>query len=98
MLDAAGQDSGAPDFEPTVLNLERQIPSGSRKLEWTISAEGGGRNLTYRAGAGGDNVRNVGGEGTEIPPAAQEAKQLNECIQAAGNDPEKIFACLDRFE
>ena len=97
MLAAARRQSGAGDFEPTVLTLERRIPFGSRRLEWTINAEGGGRSLLYRAAANGARVRNEGGAGTPIPPAAQRAKELNDCIQAANNDPERIFACLDRF-
>lgn len=61
MLSAARKQSGAADFEPTVLSLERAIPFGSRELRWTINAEGGGRNLTYRAAADGSGVENVGG-------------------------------------
>ena len=60
MLSAARKQSGAADFEPTVLSLERAIPFGSRELRWTISAEGGGRNLTYRAAADGTRVENIG--------------------------------------
>jgi len=98
MLSSARSMSGAGDFAPTVLNLERQIPFGSRKLQWTISAEGGGRNLTYKAKADGSDVTDIGGEGTAIPPEAQEAGQLAECIEKAGNDPDEIFACLDKFQ
>ncbi len=83
MLAAARKQSGADDFEPTVLTLERAIPFGSRELRWTINAEGGGRNLLYRAAPDGSDVRNEGGEGSEIPQAAQDAKKLNECIPAA---------------
>lgn len=97
ILAAARRLSGAQDLRPTVLTLERRIPFGSRELGWSISAEGGGRNLTFRAGPDGKGVTNVGGEGTPIPPAAQNARKLNECIQAAENDPEEIFACLERF-
>lgn len=97
MLAAGRKESGAADFEPTVLSLERAIPFGSRELRWTINAQGGGRNLMYRASADGSKLENVGGAGTAIPPAAQEAKKLNDCIQAANNDPNEIFACLDRF-
>jgi hypothetical protein len=97
MLADAERQSGAPDFTPTVLSLERAIPFGSRELEWTINAEGGARNLLYRAAADGRGVRSEGG-GSPIPPAAQEARKLNECIEAAGNDPEQIFACLDQFQ
>ncbi len=61
MLAAARKQSGAADFEPTVLSLERAIPFGSRELRWTINAKGGGRNLTYRAAADGSGVENVGG-------------------------------------
>ena len=97
MLAAVRKQSGADDFEPTVLTLERAIPFGSRELRWTINAEGDGRYLLYRAEPDGSGVRNEGGEGTEIPRAAQDAKKLNECISAANNDPEKIFSCLDEF-
>jgi hypothetical protein len=97
MLAAARKQSGAPDFKPTVLNLERRIPFNSRELAWTINAEGGGRNLTYRATADGTNVQDIGGGGTPIPPAAQRAEQLNQCIQSAAGDLDKITACFDRF-
>jgi hypothetical protein len=97
MLSAARKQSGAQDFRPTVLSLERAIPFGSRALRWTINAQGNGRNLLYRAAADGSKVQNEGGKGTEIPPAALEAQKLNDCIQAARNDPEEIFACLDEF-
>jgi hypothetical protein len=32
-----------------------------------------------------------------IPPAAQDARSLNRCISAAANDPDRIFACLEKF-
>ena len=98
MLAAAAKQSGSDDFRPTVLSLERGIPFGRRALEWTINAQGGGRNLLYRADADGRKVRNDGGEGTEIPPAAIEAQKLNDCLQGAGSDPERILACLEQFE
>jgi hypothetical protein len=97
MLAAARKQSGAADFEPTVVSLERAISFGSRRLEWTINAQGDGRNLLYRAAADGSGVRSEG-EGTPIPPAAQQAEELNDCIQEANNDPNRIFACLDRFQ
>ena len=97
MLSSARKQSGAGDFDPTVLTLERAIPFGSRELRWTINAEGGGRYLIYRAAPDGSDVRNEGGEGTEIPQAAQDAKKLNECISAAAGDPDKIFSCFDEF-
>jgi hypothetical protein len=97
MLATAGKDSGRADFEPSVLSLERGIPFGSRELEWTINARGGGRSLLYRASADGKNVRNEGGAGTEIPQAALDAEKLNDCIQAAQSNPDEIFACLDKF-
>jgi hypothetical protein len=97
MLASARKQSGAADFEPTVLSLERAIPFGSRELRWTISAQGGGRNLTYRAAADGSAVENVGGSGTAISPAAQRAQELNDCIEAAEQDPNEIFACLDKY-
>jgi hypothetical protein len=98
MLDSARKLSGAGDFKPTVLNLERRIPFGSRELAWTINAEGGGRNLTYRAAANGGQVQDIGGGGTPIPPQVQQAQQLNGCIQAASGDVDKITACFDRFK
>jgi hypothetical protein len=97
MLAAARKQSGVADFEPTVVSLERAIPFGSRQLEWTINAQGGGRDLLYRAAADGSGVRSEG-EGSPIAPAAQQAEELNDCIQEANNDPDKIFACLDRFQ
>jgi hypothetical protein len=97
MVATARRDSGRGDFEPSVLSLERGIPFGNRELEWTINATGGGRNLLYRASAEGRNVRNIGGAGTAIPPAAIEAQKLNECIQAAESNPDEVFACLDKF-
>jgi hypothetical protein len=97
MLAAARKLSGADDFKPTVLNLERRIPFGSRQLAWTINADGGGRNLTYRAAADGGQVQDIGGGGTPIPPQIQQAQQLNQCIQAASGDLDKITVCLDRF-
>jgi hypothetical protein len=96
MLASVRKQSGAADTEPTVLSLERAIPFGSRELRWTINAEGEGRNLTYRAAADGSAVENIG-FGTEIPPAARRAEELNDCIQAAKQDPNEIFACLERF-
>jgi hypothetical protein len=97
MLTAARKQSGAADFKPTVLNLERRIQFGSHELAWTINAEGGGRNLTYRAAADGTHVQDIGGGGVPIPPAAQRAEQLNQCIQSASGDIDKITACFDRF-
>ena len=67
MLAAATKQSGAGDFEPTVVSLERRIPFGDRALEWTINAEGGGRNLLYRADPDGSKVRNEGGGGSPLP-------------------------------
>ena len=98
MLSDAAQISGAEDFRPTVLSLERAIPVGRRALEWTINAQGGGRNLLFRADADGRKVRSEGGGGSAIPPAAVEAQKLNDCIEGAGSDPEKILDCLERPE
>ena len=97
MLKAARRKSGADDFTPTVLSLERGIPFGDRATYWTISAEGGGRFLTYRADADGRNLEDVGGTDNPIPPSAQEARELNDCVAAAGDDTEAILACLERF-
>jgi hypothetical protein len=97
MLASARRQSGVADFEPTVLGMERAIPFGSRELRWTINAEGEGRNLTYRAAADGSAVESIGGVGTEIPPAAQRAEEFNDCIRAAEQDPNEIFACLEQF-
>ncbi len=97
MLGEAARQSGDPRFHPTVLNLERQIPFGSRELAWTISAEAGDRNLTYRAAADGRQVKDVGGGGTAIPPQAKAAEQLNDCIQAAGTDIDEVTACFEDF-
>jgi hypothetical protein len=97
MLASARKSSGAGDFKPTVLNLERRITLGSRELAWTINAEGNGRNLTYRAAADGGDLQDIGGGGTPIPPQIQQAQQLNQCIQAASRDIDRITACLERF-
>jgi hypothetical protein len=97
MLSAARKLSGAADFQPTVLTLERRLPEGSRKLAWAINAQGGGRNLTYRAAADGTDVQDVGGGGTAIPPQAQQAQELGRCIEAAGSDIDKVTACFDQF-
>jgi hypothetical protein len=61
MLAAARKQSSSSDFEPTVLSLERAIPFGSRALRWTINADGGGRNLLFRAAADGTGVEQVAG-------------------------------------
>lgn len=98
MLSAARGRSGAPDFRPTVLSLERRIPFGERRLEWTINAQGGGRNLLSRADADGTDVRNDGGKGSPIPDAALEAQRLNDCIREAGDDTDAVFACFDEFQ
>jgi hypothetical protein len=97
MLSAARKQSGASDFRATVLTLERGIPLGERALRWAISAEGDGRFLTYRADADGRGVEDVGGS-TEIPPSAQEARELNDCLADAGNDTEVVFDCLEKFK
>lgn len=97
MLAQARKASGALDFRPTVLSLERGIPFGERELRWTINAQGNARNLLYRAVADGRNLTNVGGEGSPIPPAAIEAQKLNDCIRDAQSDPEAIFECLEKF-
>lgn len=98
MLAAAKKQSGAGDFEPTVVSLERRIPFGERALEWTINAEGGGRNLLYRAKQDGREVKDSGGESPiapAVPSEIDEAQELGECIEKAGQDTDKVFACLD---
>jgi hypothetical protein len=97
MLASARKLSGASDFRPGVLALERAIPFGEQRLGWTINAQGKGRYLLYRADADGRGVRNEGGEGIAVPPAALEAQKLNDCIADAGEDTEKIFRCLEDF-
>jgi hypothetical protein len=94
MLAAARGRSGAADFTPTTLALERALPFGSRELRWQINAEGGGRSLTYRAKLDGSQVQQVGG-GTEIPPAAREARRLSDCIESAGGDADAISECFE---
>jgi hypothetical protein len=98
MLASARKLSGASDFKPTVLTLDRQIPFGSKELRWTINAEGGGRNLTYKADATGGHVQDIGAGGTPIPPAVQRAQRVNDCIQAAGGDVDKISACVQQLQ
>jgi hypothetical protein len=61
MLAAARKQSGAADFQPTVLALERAIPFGSRELRWTINGEADGRSLLFRAAADGSGVERVAG-------------------------------------
>lgn len=95
MLSAARKQSRGGDFRPSVLTLERAIPFGSRELRWTINVQAGGRYLLYRAQPDGSDVRNEGGDGIAIPPAAQEAQRLGDCISAAGNDTDKIMECLE---
>ncbi len=95
MLASTRRQTGAGDLRPTVLSLERAIPFGSRELRWTINVQSGGRNLLFRADANGSKVRNEGGKGSAIPPAAVEAQKLGDCIRAARNDAEKILACLE---
>lgn len=97
MLAAAQRDSGAADFRPSTLALERGIPFGSRELEWTINAQGKGRYLLFRADPDGSGVRNEGGGGVAIPPAAQEAQKLNDCVSDAAGDTDAILACLEKF-
>jgi hypothetical protein len=31
-----------------------------------------------------------------VPPAAQEAQKLGDCVSDAGNDTDKILECLER--
>lgn len=95
MVSAARKQSKG-DFEPSVLTLERGIPFGSRDLRWTINGQSGGRYVLYRAEPNGSGVRNEGGEGVAVPPAAKEAQELGDCVADAGNDTDKILECLER--
>jgi hypothetical protein len=97
MLTKARALSGSEGFQATVLGLERRLPFGSRELAWTISAETGDRALTFRASADGRRVEDIGGGEAPIPPQVQAAKELNECIEAAGTDIDRVTACFDRF-
>jgi hypothetical protein len=97
MLARAKHLSGAADFRPSVLSLERDLSGGLKPPEWTINAEGRRRYLTFKADLNGSHVRNVGGKGVEIPQAALDARKLNDCIQGAGEDFDQIQACFDEF-
>jgi hypothetical protein len=97
MVQGSEQLSGAKDYRPSVFTLERGIPFGQRELRWTLNGQAKGRYTLYRADADGGNVRNEGGEGVSIPPAAQEAQKLNDCINDAGNDTSAILRCLEEF-
>ncbi len=97
MLARTAELSGAKDLRPTVLRLERDLSAGLKPPEWTINAEGNGRYLTYKANAKGGRVRNVGGEGIQVPQAAIDARKLNECIQGAGTDTDAISKCFEDF-
>lgn len=97
MLTKAAALSGAADFKPTVLSLERRIPFGDRALAWTINAQAGGKNLLFRADEAGRQVSQEG-TGTQIPPGVEKAQALGECIEAAGEDTEEIFACLEEAQ
>jgi hypothetical protein len=97
MLARTRKLSGAQDLKPTVLRLERDLTGGQKPPEWTINAEGNGRYLTYKANAKGGAVKNIGGDGVEIPQAAIEARKLNDCIKAAGTDTNAISACFKAF-
>lgn len=97
MVDASRKLSGSKDYRPSVFTLERGIPFGSRELRWTLNGQAKGRYTLYRANADGSNVRNEGGEGVSVPPAAQEAQKLNDCINDAGQDTSAILQCLEEF-
>jgi hypothetical protein len=97
MLARAKRLSGAGDFRPSVLSLERDLSAGLKPPEWTINAEGGGRYLTFRAALNGSRMRNIGGKGVEIPQAAIDARKLNDCIQGAEQDFDRIEACFAEF-
>jgi hypothetical protein len=97
MLAATRKASGAPEIRPTVLRLERDLSGGLKPPEWTINFEGNGRYLTYKANARGGAVHNVGGQGVQVPPAAIEARKLNDCIQRASGDVDAIQSCFKDF-
>jgi hypothetical protein len=98
MIAGARKQSGASDFRPSVLSLERAIPFGSRELRWTINAQADGRYLLFRAAPDGSGVRSEGGEGVAIPPAAQEAQKLGDCVSDAGSNTDAILECLEKFQ
>jgi hypothetical protein len=97
MLARAKKLSGAADFRPSTLNLQRDLTNGVKPPEWQINAEGNGHYLTFRADSGGRHLRNVGGKGVQIPQAAIDARKLNDCIQSANQDFDEIESCFDEF-
>ena len=97
MLAAAPGAAGASGFEPAVLSLERAIPRGDRKLEWTVTGNADGRDVVLRADADGKGLRDETGGNPQ--PAQPEAplNALSKCIEAAGDDTDKVFDCLGKF-
>jgi hypothetical protein len=93
---SAARKQGKGDYRPSVFTLERAIPFGSRDLRWTLNGQSDGRYVLYRAEPNGSRVRNEGGEGVAVPPAAKEAQELGDCVSDAGNDTDKILECLER--
>lgn len=45
-----------------------------------------------------DTTIDGGGKGTAIPPEAIEAQKLAGCLREAEGDPDRVLACLDRFQ
>lgn len=97
MLAHARKLSGASDFRPSVLSLERDLSSGLTPPHWTINAEGNGRYLLFKAAIDGKHVKAAGGQGPPIPQAAVDARKLNDCIQNAGGDVDTIEKCVSDF-
>jgi hypothetical protein len=87
-----------PVISPAVLKFALVFLVAARRLEWTINASGGGRYLTYNARADGGGVRDISDGGVPIPPAAQDAQELNDCIAAPAGDSDEILSCLERFQ
>jgi hypothetical protein len=97
ILARARKLSGAADFRPSVVSVERDLSAGLKPPEWTINAEGNGRYLLFRAAIDGKRVSRAGGQGPAIPPAAAAARKLNDCVLAAGSDAEAIRGCFQQF-
>lgn len=100
MVAEAKRISGAGDFEPNVLALEKALVN--KRLRWLITAEGGGRiGLTYIARPDGRRVNdaNTGPRAAppSVPPDVEEqferGRKRLRCVQQAGGDIEKLQRC-----